>query len=257
VRIAGASAVVTGSAHGIGRAVAQRLAGEGASVLVVDIDEEAGRDVVDLIRRSGGKASFLHADVTVEADVAEMISHAEESQGGLDVVVNNAGGYDQPVFPHAPLSHWSRTLDLNLRSVMLATHHAVPSMLRRGSGAIVNIASSAGLGLAPHPGPEYAVAKAGVIRLTACLAPLAERGIRVNCACPHTVATEGVRRTIAELTEAGEPLPRDLSVELIQLAEMAQAVVDLASDDALAGRVLVLRGGSEPTLLPVVGHEDV
>src|SRR4029453_18190895 len=103
--------------------------------------------------------------------------------GGLDILVNNAGGFPYPVFPDAPLEHWSRSFDLNLRLTMAAIHFAVPVLQRNGGGAIVNIASSAGLGLAPHPAPEYAVAKAGIMRLTTCLAPLAERGIRVNCVC--------------------------------------------------------------------------
>src|SRR5688572_21497845 len=136
-----------------------------------------------------------------------MVETAERELGGLDILVNNAGGYDEPVFPDAPIAHWSRALDLNLRAVLLAIHAAVPILEARGGGAIVNIASSAGLGFAPYGGPEYAAAKAAVMRLTASLAWLADRGIRVNCVCPHTVATERVRRTIAELEAAGRPLP--------------------------------------------------
>jgi NAD(P)-dependent dehydrogenase (short-subunit alcohol dehydrogenase family) len=141
-------------------------------------------------------------------------------------------------------------MELNLGSAMRAIQFAVPLMAERGAGAIVNIGSSAGLGFGPHPSPEYAAAKAAVIRLTAALASLEERGIRVNCVCPHTVGTSSVRARIAKLESRGEPLPPDLAVELIEPDEVADAVLELIADDALAGRVVVLRGGRPRHVLP-------
>jgi NAD(P)-dependent dehydrogenase (short-subunit alcohol dehydrogenase family) len=154
------------------------------------------------------------------------------------------------VFPDAPVAHWSDALDLNLRSAMLGIHFAIRTMERRGGGAIVNVASVAGLGFAPHPSPEYAATKAGLMRLTACLAPLAERGVRVNCVCPYTVGTEAVRRTIAESVAHGRELPPPLRATLLEPAEVADAVVHLVQDDSLAGRVVVLHGGEPPRLVP-------
>jgi NAD(P)-dependent dehydrogenase (short-subunit alcohol dehydrogenase family) len=239
MEIQGKSAVVTGAARGIGRTIAERLVAEGANVLVADLDAPVSP-----------VGPFIAADVTREDDVRRMIEDAVDRFGGLDILVNNAGGYETPVFPDAPVEHWSRTLDLNLRAVMLGIHYAVEPMAGRGGGAIVNIASSAGLGFAPHPGPEYAVAKAGVMRLTACLAPLAERGIRVNCVTPHTVATPAVRQTIAELQAEGRELPWDLVGTLIEPEEIADAVVELIRDETLAGRIMVCHGGEPPRLLP-------
>ncbi len=251
MEIAGKTALVTGAGSGIGRVIAQRLAQDRAAVVVNDIDDAAGAETVDLIAQAGDKAFFAHGDISEDADVEAAVTHAERTFGGLDILVNNAGGFPYPVFPEAPLDHWSRSLDLNLRSAMVTIHFAVPAMERRGAGAIVNIASSAGRGLAPHPAPEYAVAKAGIIRLTACLAPLAERGIRVNCVSPHTVGTPAVRQRIAELKADGEELPGPLRDVLLEPEEVAGAVVDFIEDESLAGRVLVLVGGREPELLRV------
>jgi NAD(P)-dependent dehydrogenase (short-subunit alcohol dehydrogenase family) len=236
VEIRGKAAIVTGGSRGIGRAIAERLAEEGADVLVVDLEKPKG-------------AAYFRADVTRDGGVEQMIAEAERRFGGLDILVNNVGNYEEPVFPDAPIEHWMRNLDLNLRSVMLGIHFAVPALAKRGGGAIVSIASSAGLGFEPHPGPEYAAAKAGVMRLTACLAPLAERGIRVNCVCPHTVATQAVQETIDRLQSEGRPLPWDLEGVLLEPQEVAAAVVEVIQEETLAGRILVCRGGEPPRLL--------
>jgi NAD(P)-dependent dehydrogenase (short-subunit alcohol dehydrogenase family) len=128
MELSGKTAVVTGGARGIGRAIALRLAMERAAVVVVDCDETEGRRAVAEINEAGCEASFVGADVTRDEDVEAMIGETERRYAGLDVLVNNAGGYQQPVFPDAPLEQWARTLDLNLRSVMVATHFAVRSM---------------------------------------------------------------------------------------------------------------------------------
>ena len=247
MEVRGTTAIVTGAARGIGLAVALRLADEGASILVVDLDEAEGQLAAEKLAQRGVDARFLAADVTDPGAVEAMVGHAVENFGGLEILVNNAGGYDEPVFPDAPVRHWSLALDLNLRSAMFGIQFAIPAMTN--GGAIVNIASSAGLPGPPHPGPEYAIAKAGVMRLTECMAPLAERGIRVNCVCPHTVATDGVLATIAELEAEGAELPGPLRDEPIPPEQVADAVVRFVEDETMAGRVLVLRGGNEPELL--------
>jgi NAD(P)-dependent dehydrogenase (short-subunit alcohol dehydrogenase family) len=245
VELAGKTALVTGAAAGIGLATAQRLGREGSTVVVVDVDAEAGRAAADQIEG----ASFVHADVTSEADVALGVQHAVLETGGLDILVNNAGGFSEPLFPDAPIEHWTRNIDLNLRSVMLGIHFALRPMRERGGGAIVNVASTAGLGFESHPGPEYATAKAGVMKLTACLAPLAKEFIRVNCVCPYTVATEAVLKDIAELKADGLELPAALRAELLSLDEVVDAIVDLVQDESAAGRIVKLVGGQAPEVL--------
>src|SRR5437588_8910383 len=121
MEIEGRVALVTGGGGaGTGRAVALRLAAEGAAVVAADVDAEGGQETVRQVVAAGGRAAFVPADVTVDADVQGMIAFATGTFGGLDVLVNSAGGADAPFFPDAPSDHWGRTLDRNLRGPMLA-----------------------------------------------------------------------------------------------------------------------------------------
>ncbi|HEY2956912.1 MAG TPA: SDR family oxidoreductase [Actinomycetota bacterium] len=248
MELSGTRALVSGGAAGIGAAIAARLAAEGSKVLVADLDAGAGRDTA---ARVGGL--FAQLDVATEAGVMAMAEAARRQLGGLDVLVNNAGGVEGPGYPAAARPDWSRTLDLNLRAVMLATQLALELMPAHG-GAVVNIASVAGLGTAVHDAPEYAVAKAGVVRLTACLAPLRERrGVRVNCICPSLVDTPASRRSRAALG------PDELAAlpPAMRPDDIADAAAWLARDDRLAGRVLVCSAGEPPRLLPVLDWRDL
>jgi NAD(P)-dependent dehydrogenase (short-subunit alcohol dehydrogenase family) len=177
-----------------------------------------------------------------------MIAAAGQGRGGPHVLVNNAGGggHVEPHFPDATPEQWGATLDLNLRGAMLATQLALGPMRAAGGGAVVNVASTAGLGLAPYQSPEYGAAKAGLIRFTSSVAGLRERlGVRVNCVVPDWILTE---RAEGEL-HAMSPEERAASPVPVGMEEVAGAVVDLARDDALSGRVMVLRGGAPRRLL--------
>ncbi len=252
-------ALVTGAGSGIGRASAQRLAREGASVVVVDVNEEGGAETVAQIEAAGGKAAFVRADVTGEDDAGQMIAFAESTFGGLDILHNNAGIITgEPRWPETEVAAWSRMIGVNLRGVILGTQLAIPAMRKRGGGAIVNTASMAGIGWGFPPNPVYAATKGGVVLFTASLAPLAaEANIRVNCVCPGVVDTPMLRRAAdgASDAERAEREARLGSVQVLSPDDIADAVVSLIRDDSLAGRALMVRNGVPPELwrLPAQG----
>jgi NAD(P)-dependent dehydrogenase (short-subunit alcohol dehydrogenase family) len=243
-------AIVTGGGGaGMGRAISLRLARGGAAIVAADIDEGGAHETVRCIEAEGGRATAARADVTVEDDVREMVAAAETSFGGLDILVNNAGATPQPHFPEAPVEHWSRYLELNLRAPMLAIQAALEPMKRRGGGAIVNISSVAGVGYRPHSSPEYAAAKAGLMRLTATLAPLAESAnVRVNCVVPNWIRTDEVLEEIAQMSPEERAEVPD---ELTPPEDLAEAVVRFIEDETHAGRVLVVWTDRPPWLIPL------
>ena len=221
----GQTALVTGGADGIGAGIAERLAAEGMHVVIADRDERSGPAMAE---RTGG--SFVRTDLANRADVRAAVDAA----GPVGVLVNNAGGFEEPCFP----VEWEHTLDLNLHAVMLATQLVLAPMRERGGGAVINIASTAGLGTASHVSPEYAVAKAGVVRFTACLAPWRDMGVRVNCICPGMVDTpmaDGDRHNVGNyaLGRLADPV------------EIARAILFLTSDESsyVTGAALAADGG--------------
>jgi NAD(P)-dependent dehydrogenase (short-subunit alcohol dehydrogenase family) len=242
VELRGAVAIVTGGAAGLGVFVVRRLVGEGCAVVVADVDEGALA-----AREMGSSVAFVRADVRVGADVERVVAVAVERFGGLDVLVNNAGGVSRGAqWPHASALEWRATLDLNLTGPMLATQLALEPMRARGGGAVVNVASSAGLGLGPYDSPEYGAAKAGLIRFTASVASLRESmGVRVNCIAPHWI---GLERAHAELA-AMSPSEQAAAPPFVDPEEIAETVLWLVRDESLFGRVVEMRGGSDRRLL--------
>ena len=237
MELRGRVSLVTGAGAGIGRAVALALAREGASVVAVDLDEPAAAETVRLA--GGGMAT--RADVADDDELRAAFAAA----GPLDVLVNNAGGVSGATFPEARPERWGAVLDVNLRATMLGIQLALETMRGRG-GAIVNVSSIAGVGTRPHAAPEYAAAKAGVVRLTSALASLADEGVRVNCICPDWVDTPAARRTL----ERAAPERRAAAPPLVPAERVADAILDLLRDDSLAGRVLVCPVTAEWRLLP-------
>ncbi len=248
--ISGKVAVATGSGGGGGgRAIALRLAREGAAVMVSDVDESGGEETLRLLRSAGARAAFCRADVAREDEVRELFAKAEAEFGGVDLLVNNASA---PFAPGAPMAEWLHTINVDLVGALHATRFAVEAMRRRGGGAIVNISSTSALchGRRRPQGAAYDVAKVGLLRLTTALASLSETdNIRVNCLLPDWIATPEVKAYFDQLPP--EQKGRDgVPVVLTSLDEIGDALVALAMNATLAGRALVIWSGGARGLIP-------
>ena len=256
LKVEGKVALVTGSGYGIGRGIARRLAGAGASVIVNDVHAEHGHETVQMIVSAGGSAAFVHADVTVDDEIRRMIAFAEVTFSGLDILVNNAGSYyDPPFFPEAKPADWQGVLDIFLRAYMTSMQLSIDAMNRRGGGTIVNISSAAGVGLrADNEWPDYAAAKAAVMRLTATLASLkASMNVRVNCICPGWVATENVRAYLATWSDERkrqQDVPPGGPDAMLQPTDIGDAVVHFVRDESLFGRIMLYYEPGKKRLVP-------
>lgn len=246
-RLDGKVAVITGAASGIGRATALLFAREGASVLVADVNEPGGQEVVQAITAAQGRATFLPVDVSRSAEVAAMIRAAVEQFGGLDVLFNNAGiAGESRWLAESSEENWHRVLAVNLTGVYLGMRYAIPVMMERGGGSIISTASVAGM-VGWRQAAAYSAAKAGVINLTRTAAlEYARYAIRVNCICPGVIETPLLER-VQGTDEAArnrlltmQPMPR-----LGQPDDIAYMALYLASDESrfVTGAAMVVDGG--------------
>ena len=244
----GRSGVVTGAGSGLGRATALQFGVVGARVIVADVNVEAGEAVVAEIVDAGGSARFVATDVTDPAACEALIAACVDAFGTLDFAVNNAGTTGTPgSIVDYPLDAWRATMAVNLDGVFFAMRAELPSMVEAGRGAIVNVASGAGLvGFAGLP--AYVASKHGVVGLTKSAAlECAARGVRINCVCPGSVRTPmlegfiGGDERMERAMTAGVPMGR-----LGTPAEIAEAIVWLCSDAAsyMVGHALVCDGGA-------------
>jgi len=203
--LAGGVALVTGASRGIGRAVANRLALLGASVSICGRDRTALDASAQEVAKTGVPVHFQIADVTKPPDIADLVAKTEAKLGPITILVNNAGiGLFGPAHEKTE-DDWDRVLDTNLKSVFLVSRAVAPSMIRRGSGDIINISSLAGKNTFAGGG-IYCASKWGVVGLSGCMAEdLREHGIRVSVICPGTVATEFSRRGAKDASRALSP----------------------------------------------------
>ena len=233
-KLDGKVAVVTGGANGIGRAIAEIFAAEGAGVAIADVDLEAANALVRAIEAGGGRATAHRCDVSREEDVAALMAAVVEASGRLDVLVNNAGIFIAKGLSEMSTAERQRIFDINLGGALLCCKHAIPHLLRGGGGAIVNMASVHGhVGL---PGATaYAASKGGVLAMTRQLAvEFGPKGIRVNSISPGAIMTPMNDRLLAEAGD--ELLPKWVHMHAMervgQADEVARAALYLASADS-------------------------
>ena len=244
-RFTGRVAIVTGSGRGIGRAIAERFAADGASVVVADLNAETAGDVARSIGASGGTAIAVPTDVTDPGAADALAAAAVERFGRIDVLVNNAGILRMTRAGDVSPEEWHLVIDANLTGSFLCARAAYPALRATGRGRIVNVASMAGRATSTLGGVHYTTAKAGVLGLTRHLArEWAIDGITVNAISPGMVDTPMVRGSIDEARMArvlaSIPLGR-----LAEPAEIASLVTFLASDEAayITGANVDIHGG--------------
>src|SRR6476660_320984 len=193
-RFDGRVAIITGAGRGIGRAIAERLASDGASVVVADLDDAAAAETVAAIEADGGLAVAVHVDVTRPDDVAALATAATDRFGRIDILVNNAGILRSTKAAEVSPEEWHLVVDANLTGSFLCARAAYPALRDSGHGRIVNMASMAGRATSTLGGVHYTTAKAGVLGLTRHLArEWARDGITVNAVSPGIVDTPMVR----------------------------------------------------------------
>jgi NAD(P)-dependent dehydrogenase (short-subunit alcohol dehydrogenase family) len=253
--LAGKVAIVTGAAQGIGRACAERLAKEGAKVVLTDINAGNGQRAAQEIAAAGGAVQFAACDVAKEADVQAAVAAALKAHGRIDVVVNNAGILDDAPFLELPVSEFDRILGVNLRGAFLMGQAAARQMVRQGTpggsaqaGAIVNMSSiNERFALPDHV--AYSISKGGISQLTKAMAiALAPHGIRVNAVGPGTIETPLLEGVIKDKAFREKVLSRTPIGRFGQPREIAAIVAWLASEEAsyVTGTTIFADGGRLP-----------
>lgn len=245
-RLEGRRAIVTGAGSGIGRAIAQRFASEGACVLVADVDEAAAATVASEL---AGEAASYTVDVALADQVRCLIDRATGLWGGLDVLVNNAGVGVAATTEQTDESDWDRVIDINLKGTFLGMKYAIPTIRESGGGSIINISSIAAIvGVADRA--AYCAAKGGILALTRAAAiDHVLEGVRINCILPGTADTPWIQRITAgyddpqaarAAMQARQPHGRFVAPE-----EIAAMAAYLASDEAASviGAAMIVDGG--------------
>jgi hypothetical protein len=239
-------AIVTGGAQGIGMAVSLAFATEGAKVVIADIDEEAGEEHVDTIRKQGGRAIHIPADVASEDDVKRLVEQTIKKFHGIHILINNAGIGGRGTLFTRPMEEWDRVIAVNLRGPYMMAKYCAPELVKANPGIIINIASTRALMSEPNTEP-YSASKGGLLALTHSLAVSLGPNVRVNAISPGWIEVSQWRKN----SQRSEPhhRPQDLSQHPVgrvgKPEDIAQACLYLASPEAgfITGTNLIIDGG--------------
>jgi len=247
-RLDGKVALITGAASGMGKVAATLFAREGANVVVADVTDDAGTATVAEIEATGGRAIYVHADVSKAADADAMIAAATNRFGGLQVLYNNAGIFpaDDGSVTETTEATWDRVMAINLKGVFFGCKYGVPAMLASGGGSIINVASFVALVGAATPQIAYTASKGGVLAMTREIAvEFARRGIRANALCPGPIETPLLQELLADPARRERRLVHIPLGRFGQAEEIANAALFLASDESsfITGSTFVVDGG--------------
>jgi 3-oxoacyl-[acyl-carrier protein] reductase len=236
-------AIVTGAGRGIGRAIALKLAGMGATVVVSDILEKEAGEVAQEIKANGGQGLVCRADVSQAADVARLVEETLSAYGKIDILVNNAGIARDQLLLRMSEEDWDKVIDVDLKSVFLCTKAVLRHMLKARWGRVISLSSIAGL--VGNPGQaNYSSAKAGIVGFTRTVArEVGSHGITVNAIAPGFIETDMTSRMKEELRQE---IKRHIPLDRFGTPQdVAEAVAFLASEEAgyITGQVLSINGG--------------
>ena len=236
-------AIVTGAGQGIGRAIAEKLAAGGATVVVTDINEATAKETADAI---GGGAVGIHTDVTSRESVRAMVDQVRARFGRIDVLVNNAGWDKAGPFVDSEPADWDRVIAINLYGVLNTSKAVLPVMAAQNAGTVVNLASDAGR-VGSSGEAVYSAAKAGVIGFTKAVArEMARHQVNANCVCPGPTDTALFASIGGDNPKLRESLTKAIPLRrLAQPEDLANAVAFLASDEAtyITGQTVSVSGG--------------
>jgi 2-hydroxycyclohexanecarboxyl-CoA dehydrogenase len=236
-------AIVTGAGQGIGRGIAEKLAAEGATVVVTDINETTAKETAEAI---GNRAIGVHTDVTSRESVESMVEQVKKRFGRIDILVNNAGWDKAGPFVDSDTADWDRVIAINLYGVLHTSKAVLPIMAEQGRGSVVNLASDAGR-VGSSGEAVYSAAKGGVIAFTKATArEMARHQVNANCVCPGPTATALFASMGGDNPKLREALTKAIPFRRLALpADLANAVAFFASDEAsyITGQTVSVSGG--------------